>query len=93
MTILIHVCFGASPHGRVSWVPFENVIKCLHIDILDPPYQKIDDVSGEEFEKLLKLNVVSYFLVAKVCVCSIFKLVTASSCITASFFKHSMFES
>ena len=36
--------------------------------ISDPPYQRIDDVSGENFEKLLKLNIVSYFLVAKVCV-------------------------
>ena len=34
--------------------------------ILDPPFQLIDDISGDEFRKLVDLNMISYFLMAKV---------------------------
>ena len=32
----------------------------------DPPHTKIDDISSDDFRQLLDLNLVSYFLVAKV---------------------------
>lgn len=32
-----------------------------------PPYQKIDDVSADEFKQLIDLNLVGYFLTAKYC--------------------------
>ena len=34
--------------------------------IPDPPYQTIDDTSGDDFKKLIDLNLVGYYLVAKV---------------------------
>ena len=40
--------------------------------VSDPPMGKIDDVSADEFRKLLDLNFISYFLMAKV---SIIKVV------------------
>ena len=34
--------------------------------VLDPPMGKIDEVSADDFRKLLDMNFISYFLMAKV---------------------------
>ena len=43
--------------------------KTLHLYLflpIDPAYQEIDDVSAQDFRRLLDINVIGYFLAAKV---------------------------
>ena len=37
-----------------------------YVTVTDPPYQTIDDTSAEDFRKLVDLNLIGYYLVAKV---------------------------
>ena len=38
----------------------------IYIIVTDPPYQTIDDTSADDFRKLVDLNLIGYYLVAKV---------------------------
>ena len=37
-----------------------------YVTVTDPPYQTIDDTSADDFRKLVDLNLIGYYLVAKV---------------------------
>ena len=37
-----------------------------YFTVSDPPYQTIDDTSADDFRKLVDLNLIGYYLVAKV---------------------------
>ena len=53
----------------------------MFLYILDPPFQLIDDISGDEFRKLVDLNMISYFLLAKVTTISLAYISAYCTCI------------
>ena len=50
------------------------------MSISDPPYQTIDDTSADDFRKLVDLNLIGYYLFAKVCMVTKVDIATLYAC-------------
>ena len=46
--------------------PIRTLIWRPDFTVSDPPYQTIDDTSADDFRKLVDLNLIGYYIVAKV---------------------------